>query len=71
MQMKCVIFENDSNNFYIYSLPCDTSTLYPIMAELRVFKTDYELNVLRYVCKVKFCFQKKNYANLCLNIRQE
>ncbi|CAG9537917.1 unnamed protein product [Cercopithifilaria johnstoni] len=34
------------------NVPCNTSILYPIMAELRVFKTDHELNVMRYVCKV-------------------
>ncbi|VBB35291.1 unnamed protein product, partial [Acanthocheilonema viteae] len=38
--------------FCIQSLSCDTSILYPIVAELRVFKTDYELNIIRYVCKV-------------------
>ncbi|VDM98179.1 unnamed protein product [Thelazia callipaeda] len=31
---------------------CDTSILYAVMAELRTFKTDQELDVLRYVCKI-------------------
>uniref|UniRef100_A0AAF5RUV3 Xaa-Pro dipeptidase n=2 Tax=Wuchereria bancrofti TaxID=6293 RepID=A0AAF5RUV3_WUCBA len=34
------------------NLSFDTAILYPIMAELRIFKTDYELDVMRYVCKV-------------------
>ncbi|VDK53847.1 unnamed protein product [Anisakis simplex] len=31
---------------------CNTELLYPIMANLRVFKTDKELEVMRYSCKV-------------------
>uniref|UniRef100_A0A915DYJ0 Xaa-Pro dipeptidase n=1 Tax=Ditylenchus dipsaci TaxID=166011 RepID=A0A915DYJ0_9BILA len=30
----------------------DTKQLYPVIAELRVFKTDYELEVLRYASKI-------------------
>ncbi|EYB80894.1 hypothetical protein Y032_0397g692 [Ancylostoma ceylanicum] len=30
----------------------DTELLYPIIAELRVFKTDRELQVMRYACKI-------------------
>jgi len=30
----------------------DVQTLYPIIAELRVFKTDLEIEVLRYATKV-------------------
>lgn len=32
----------------------DVDLLYPIITELRVFKTDHELEVMRYVGKVCF-----------------
>lgn len=36
--------------FYRFSI--EVQTLYPIMANLRVIKTDYEIEVLRYASKI-------------------
>ncbi|VDM26371.1 unnamed protein product [Toxocara canis] len=36
----------------VFSFKVNTDELYPIMANLRVFKTDSELEVMRYACKV-------------------
>lgn len=42
----------------------DTQILYPIMAELRVFKTDYEIDVLRYASKIANEAHKKVMSHI-------
>uniref|UniRef100_A0A0M3IWG0 CHASE2 domain-containing protein n=1 Tax=Ascaris lumbricoides TaxID=6252 RepID=A0A0M3IWG0_ASCLU len=43
--------------------PFDTEMLYPIMGNLRVFKTDKELEVMRYSCKVIFISEFYIYSS--------
>jgi len=50
------------------SFQLDTASLYPIMAELRVFKTDAELEVLRYASKIASAAHMEVMKNIHANM---
>lgn len=41
-----------TGTFFLLRFATDSELLYPVIAELRVFKTDLELEVLRYATKI-------------------
>ncbi|VDO80463.1 unnamed protein product [Haemonchus placei] len=54
MKIENIIFTSDLERpcSLMFRLNMDARILYPIMAELRLIKTDKELEVIRYVCKI-------------------